>query len=211
MPRGTTVAKAFVLSTAIMGAAVVAAPRTVRTTRRGIQDRGCTADHFLEVAAVPPPAGDPGTAALPAAATCSDEVRQVVRCSKNAGPEAVAELRRLALESPDPLVAGNAVRALGRLGAVTGDERVVSLLRDPRPRVRQELVMALGENRDPFALDELTGVLEAEDSSLRALAIQAIGRIGGRRASEILEGASAEAGRTGLERVFLRDALSECR
>lgn len=135
----------------------------------------------------------------------------MVRTSGEAGPEAALELRRVALGSSDPLVAGNAVRALGRLGAVAGEVDLLRLLSDRRPRVRQEIVMALGASGDPRVLDDLAPMLVAEDPSIRTLAIQAIGRIGSPRARELLTEACQDADRTDVERVFLRNALTRLR
>jgi HEAT repeat protein len=99
------------------------------------------------------------------------ELRAFVRALEAAGPQDAPRLRRIALVAADPLVAGNALRALGRLDLVAADPELLRMLDDPRPRLRQEVVRALACSADPGArarLDELAR--SAEDPELRALA-----------------------------------------
>lgn len=152
---------------------------------------------------VAPPAG-PGDFPTLAPST-PEEVRAIVRYCEEAGPERVAELRWVALEAEHPLVAGNAVRALGRLRAVAGDAALVELIADPRPRLRQETVLALGRSGDPAAVDVLAPLLEGEGADLRTLAIQALGELRCDRAWTVL---AAHAPADDQERVFLRAALA---
>lgn len=86
-------------------------------------------------------------------------------------------LRRLA-EDEDPRVAGNAIGALGRLGEVDADSDLVDKLDDPRPRVRHEVVAALGHGKDPAAARHLVPLLKSEDEQARLLAIQSLARLG---------------------------------
>jgi hypothetical protein len=95
-------------------------------------------------------------------------------------------LRRLALTAEDPVCAGNAVRALGRLRAVAGDPDLVGLLDDPRPNVRDQLILALGSSGRPEAIELLEPLLRASDRKVRILATQAVGDIGGPRADTLL-------------------------
>lgn len=144
----------------------------------------------------------------PMAATTPEEVREVLAFTRGAGAEELESLRRMALESSDPLVAGNALRALGRLGTWSGDEELMALLDDPRARVRQDAVVALGQSRDPDAVAHLAPLLEEDDATLRALTIQALGRIGGERSRELLESMREDPRASDAERAFLRDALA---
>lgn len=132
-----------------------------------------------------------------------EDVREIVRYCAAAGSDQVADLRRAALESAHPLAVGNALRALGRLTAVMGDSDLMALLADDRPRVRQELVMALGVSGEPAAVPVLAPILESEPS-LRPLVIQALGRLGGDEARAILTAVSP---RDETERAYLRTAL----
>jgi HEAT repeat protein len=154
------------------------------------------------------PAASPGRPLLEARTPA--EVRSVVRYSSAAGEGSVAELRKMA-EADDPLVAGNAVRALGRLGASPADGTMEDLLRDARPRVRQEAVVALGLARDERAVAVLERVLEEGEPDLGPLAIQALGQIGGLRARSVLERRLEDPSTTDVERVFARRALEEWR
>jgi len=137
------------------------------------------------------------------------DVREVVQFCRNAGRGDVAGLRHVALRSPDPLVVGNALSALGRLGALVGDGELCALLGDPRIRVRQEAIVALGKSSDASVVVLLTPFLEQSDPKLRPLVIQALGRLDCAAARAALEGyASGATGATEQERAFLGAALS---
>jgi hypothetical protein len=150
-------------------------------------------------------AADPG-AALPTATTPA-EVRRVVQATRNPIPAHEPELRRLALHAQDPLVAGNALRALARLGPLDQDQELLALLTDARPRVPQELVMALGQPGRVAALPVLTGALQSRDRTLRCLALLAIGRVGGQEASALLERVASDPAVAAEERIMARLAL----
>jgi HEAT repeat protein len=117
-------------------------------------------------------------------------------------------LRRVALKSTDPLVAGNAVRALGRLKMVAGDEELVGLLIDERPRVRQEIIVALGKSGWRASVPRLARLVRDDDRTVRLLAIQAIRELGGREADAILREVRNRADATEAERAFARSAPS---
>jgi len=144
-------------------------------------------------------------------ATTPAEVRQVLRYCRRAGTEEQGTLRRLALDARDPLITGNAIRALGRLRAFLGDPGLTALLHDARLRVRQEAVVALGESGDPSAVGLLAPLINKEDRALRPLVIQALGRLGGNRARQLLEGVLSDPEATPTEHAFARAALAEKR
>jgi HEAT repeat protein len=111
-------------------------------------------------------------------ATTPAEVRTVVLECRAAGPDDVEWLRDVALRSPDPLVAGNALRALGGIVSIAGDEELTALLVDPRLRLRQEAVIALGRSRDPAALPLLEEVLERGEPETAPLAQYGVNHLG---------------------------------
>ena len=139
------------------------------------------------------------------------DVRELRRAARTAGPEDVRALAEAALTAQDPLVAAHAVRALGRLGAVAGDPALRLLLHDPRGRVRQEVVRALGLERDRSAVPDLAELLGTADASLRPMVIQALGRIGGPEACLLLTGVLEAPGASEVDRVFARAALHDLR
>jgi HEAT repeat protein len=142
----------------------------------------------------------------PLVARTPEEVRAVVGYCNGAGPDDVTDLRRLAA-GPDPLVAGNAVRALGRLGACPSGEELERLLADPRPRVRQEAIIALGWAGTDEAVERLERILDEDEASAAPLAIQALGRLGGEKARAVLSRRLARSTTDDVERAFLREAL----
>jgi hypothetical protein len=135
------------------------------------------------------------------------QVRAVVRFCREAVVADAAGLRSVALSSPDPLVAGNALRALGRLGAVARDSELVALVRDPRPRVRQEVVLALGASGYTPVVEDLAPLLERDDLVLRPLVLQALGWLAGARAGALLESVLRDRAATEVDRAFARQAL----
>lgn len=142
-------------------------------------------------------------------ATNPAEVRRVVKFCRKAGPESLASLRDAALRSPDPLVAGNALRALGRLGAVIDDPELVRLIEDPRQRLRQEAVLALGRSRSQAAVQHLAPLLEWDDPVLRPLVLQALASLGGERSREILRSVLDDDRSSATERLIARKGLEQ--
>lgn len=140
-------------------------------------------------------------------ATSPEEVREVVRHTRQAKEEDIPALLQAALSSEDPLVAGNAIRALGRLKAFSQDTRLVALLNDPRKRIRQEIVVALGRSQDQRTVDSLLPLLSDEDETLKTLAIQALGRIGGRKARNTIRWVIDNKKTSTKARAFARSAL----
>ena len=141
-------------------------------------------------------------------ATSPEEVREVVRQTRQASEEDIPALLKAALSSEDPLVAGNAIRALGRLKAVSKDKRLVALLEDPRKRVRQEIVVALGRSEDLRMVDPLLPLLSDEDETLRTLALQALGRLGGRKSRDAIRSVIDSENTTTKVRAFAQAALT---
>lgn len=136
-----------------------------------------------------------------------EEAREVVVYCDDAQAVDIPNLRAVALAATDPLVAGNAVQALGRLGAFANDEELVPLTLDSRSRVRQESIVALGLSQDVSAVVTLESLLAREDMmSERPLILQALGRIGGRQSRAVLSAWAPKA--NDVEKVFLRDALA---
>ena len=155
------------------------------------------------------PGGSSGVAGFPVMrATSPEEVREVVRHTRQAKEEDIPALLEAALLSEDPLVAGNAIRALGRLKAVSQDTRLVALLKDPRKRVRQEIVVALGRSQDQRMVDTLLPFLSDEDETLRTLALQALGRLGGRKARDAIRSVIDNEKASTIARAFARSALA---
>lgn len=146
--------------------------------------------------------------ALPfAKVSTPEEVRRVVHFTRDAQRGDRSLLREMALRSQNALVAGHAIRALGRLKSVAGDPGLVALLHDPRLRVRQETVVALGLSDDSTMVGRLLPLLEAGDADLRPLVIQALGRLGDHRAVAPIRGLLRDPESTKTERVFARQAV----
>ncbi len=167
----------------------------------------------IDVAAVDlsPPRAATGShaeaAQPPSVATTPAEVREVYHYARNAEPENIATLRHLALRSADPLVAGNAIGALGRLGGISDDDEVVALAEDSRPRVRHEAVRALGVGGDREVVGRLVELADNDDATTAALAIEALGRLGGEAAKRKLRGVLVSADASALAKAFARQAL----
>jgi len=131
-----------------------------------------------------------------------------VRDARAAGADDVPRLTRVALESPDSLVAGNALRALGRLGAVESESELARLIDDERPRLRQEAVVALGASGDPASVPRLARVLDGGEPDLRPLALRSLGQIGGEEAEALLRAVLEDPAASAAERTFALDALA---
>ncbi len=141
-------------------------------------------------------------------ATTPAEVRTVTRFCRAAQQSDVDALRYAATRSPDPLVVGNALRALGRLGAFAGDAELEALLTDERQRVRQEAVIALGYSGSASAVERLAPLAEERDPLLRPLVLQALGRLGGEHARIVLESVLSDERSSEAERALAREGLA---
>jgi len=136
-----------------------------------------------------------------------EDVPAMVSFCQQADYSDVTALKNMALTARDPLAAGNAIGALGRLRKVAHDPELVALLRDERRRVRRETVVALGKGGEDSSIKDLEPLLGDNDAIVRLLAIRAIGEIGGQRATEVLRGVTGRPGATQNERLFAQAAL----
>lgn len=139
------------------------------------------------------------------------EVREVLRRTKAAGPKDLPVLRDAALNAKDPLVVGNAVKALGRLGVFNGDADLLALTADDRLRVRQDAVMACGLDGGAAAVPYLERVLATGEASLRPLVMEALGMIGGPAARELVQRVAADVAASRTDRVFALASLQRMR
>lgn len=174
------------------------------------RDRGGAqaAPDRASAAVTPAPPRASGLDSGPAVAVESpEEVRELVRRCAATTRADEPWLRQLALSAEDPLVAGQAVQALGRLGLFRPEPELLGLLDDPRPRVAQEALRALGLCDDPDAVQHVAPHLADPDPSRRALAIQALGRLPGDAARAALESYQRDGEPGDIERAFLRAAL----
>jgi hypothetical protein len=130
-------------------------------------------------------------------------IRAIVRWCREAGDAEAPRLHALAVTSADPLVAGNALRALGRLERFADDPELLALLHDPRERVQQEAIRAAGGSRCSAAADGIVDSLPALSQTARALAIEALGKLGTSTANDALEQLRGRAGLPELERILI--------
>jgi len=200
------------LAASAVAAACAAAPLLLRSdTAQGTTSLVPCAPVRGGVEPGPGVAGHGSEARLLMRATTPAEARQVVRYCRDATPADSAALHAAALGSADPLVAGNAARALGRVGALGNETDRLRLVSDPRLRVRQDAVIGLGLSGDPAVLDVLEPLLDSGDPSLTPLVLRAIGRIGGSRAGKLLEARLRAETATEVERAFAAEALRSLR
>ncbi|MCA8975644.1 MAG: HEAT repeat domain-containing protein [Planctomycetes bacterium] len=194
---------------------------------------GCTSWWLADRAdAIPTPVDEPLVAAVAAAAgiapdpaltdergapavdfavmqaTTPAEVREVLRLTVAATAHAAPALRAAALQATDPLVAGAAGRALGRLRRFSADRELLALTADPRLRVRQDAVIACGLDGDVAAVPHLERVLAAADPRMRPLALDALGKIGGPTARALVERVAEDPAAGDTDRAFAQAALT---
>jgi HEAT repeat protein len=156
-----------------------------------------------------PAPADTGPRDVLADPTTPAEVRAVVAFCDRARASDAGALRETALRGRNVLAAGNAIRALGRIGMVSSDPDLVALLRDPRERVRHEAILALGQSGDPGAVPHLEPIaMDDGDPRAQLLAIGALGRLGGPRADTRLQEILASASCTPEQIAFAREALT---
>ena len=143
----------------------------------------------------------------PLLARSDADVREVLRLSEAAGRSEADRVREVALESPDPLVVGNAIRTLVRLGVFARDDELLGLIHDPRLRVRQEAVLGIGSAGDARLASLLIPLLGDPEAGLRALAIKALGDLGGESAEVELRRVLEDPEASEVDRAFARSAL----
>jgi len=78
------------------------------------------------------------------------------------------------LKSSDAKIRAKTARELGQSGDNSVIPSLVSALKDPEPKVRREVVVALATLRQPAALDALTTVMKDTDAETRGLAVEGI-------------------------------------
>lgn len=135
-------------------------------------------------------------------------VRDVLRITGRATSADQPALRDAALHAEDPLVAGNALKALGRMERFSSDTALLAMTRDSRLRVRQDAIQACGLDGRPESIPSLELALADGDESVRPLVLEALGRIGGPAARAILLRIAEDPLSTTTEHVFARSALS---
>ena len=134
-------------------------------------------------------------------------MQSVLALGRNAGAGEIEGLVELATHAEDPLVAGTAIAALGRLGAFRATPALVPLLDDPRPRIRQEALVAAGASGDRRFVALLVARLGSV--GVTPLVIQALGRLGGAAAREALVGLDPSA-LDAVAMAFRTQALARC-
>ncbi len=148
------------------------------------------------------------SAGLVAEATTPEDVRDVLRFTRAATTNDQDALRHAALSSADPLVAGNALKALGRLKLISKDEALLALTSDPRQRVRQDAVTACGLDGGAPALARLEQALATGDASIRPLVLRSLGLIRGDASRRLIEGVASDPQASETDRAFARASLS---
>ncbi len=105
--------------------------------------------------------------------------------------------RRLAdlLREPDPMTVTLTARALAEAGDQRGPARLRELTTQADPRVRKEAVLARGDLGDAAAVEWVKMRLKDDSLAVRAVAIYALGRIGGPGTAAVLR----QAGQDSLE------------
>ena len=208
MKRSTTIVAlvlALLLSVLILGSIAWWGPKTVSFPSEAYSSDGveasasATGSHEM-------------TAKFPIMrATNPEEVREVLRLTRGATSSDRPALLHAALTAEDPLVAGNAVKALGRLKILASDPTLLDLIADPRRRVRQDAVIACGLDGSDVAIPYLEKAFAKGDASLQPLIIDALGKIGGPAASELIQRIGSDPQASQTDRVFARAALDRMR
>jgi HEAT repeat protein len=127
-----------------------------------------------------------------------DKLAEIARSKR--WPEAAAQARQALMERMDLLIdtlgsknmrrvltARDALKSIGRPATKALLERID----DPRKERRQDVVHALGEVRDPYAVKALVARLRDDDGLVRQLACRSLVKIGDPRALPALRRAAA--------------------
>jgi HEAT repeat protein len=118
-----------------------------------------------------------------------DQIRSTVisALGKVGEIKAVEPLKKIVLENLDINVRAGAVSALAMLGE-PGLEKLLELLRNNDEQIRSIVANKLGEIREELAFEPLLELLSNDpDAGVRALAAEALGKIGDRKAVAELE------------------------
>jgi HEAT repeat protein len=127
------------------------------------------------------------------------------------GEEAVPVLTDVLSGDADPLMRQRAAIALGRIGAPTAADALMSALDDPNPPVAIAAIDGVSRLRHGAAMGRIRRLVEHEDPSVRRHAVTAIGAVGeqedktllqeviGRDASDAVRDAASRAMRTLLD------------
>jgi HEAT repeat protein len=116
----------------------------------------------------------------------------------------IADIERT-LADPDADLVAAALRAIGEADRAEVFRRVEAALRDSRPRVREAAAVALGRLGLPAATAPLIGILHDRDADVVLAAVEALGKVGDRRAVAALRRLGAQDGSIGqAARLALR-------
>lgn len=99
------------------------------------------------------------------------------------GDAGLSELLEI-VESRNPLTSGDAVTALGRIGARQAVPSLLMLLDHADTRLRVKTVEALGRLGDRSALARIVGLLSDSDETVQLSAVQAVQKVPDRRAAK---------------------------
>ena len=107
------------------------------------------------------------------------------RCWRSRLPRAPPQALGRALGDPDVELRAAAALALGAAGKPAA-AILLAHLDDPAPQVRERVVAALGEIKDPSAVVPLIGKIQDGQASVRRAVSRALGQLGDRRAGSAL-------------------------
>ncbi len=147
---------------------------------------------------------DHGDATLPERVADRATMHDLLARAAQPSRDAVVAWRGYLEPSQSPLLAAQAIDALARLGEFGRRAADLTLLRDPRLRVRQQAVRALGASGDRSHVPALLETL-ATHSDLAPLVAHALGQLGGPAAEAAL--AELRASGDAVTAAFARQAL----
>ena len=161
-----------------------------------IIQRLCLADGLLARKSLAAALLQIGPAAVPPLLTMlKDErwyvVRNMVAILGQIGCKDCASSLRPAIYHPDPRVRKEAVRSLLKIGGKDVETIIIGLLDDKDEAIARQAILSLGLMKSAAAVQPLVLIMEKRDFFMRQLAIkkdamQALGRIGDRRATPYL-------------------------
>lgn len=120
-----------------------------------------------------------------------------------------ASLLEPLLRAPDPYLRARAAATLGRINNSAATEALIRALDDEEDQVKRAVATALGEMKAPQAVDPLLKLIQEEKGSptVRIAAAAALGRIGDRRATPVIEKALGKLGDASFDAWQLAAAL----